>query len=176
MADSLNDAAELGKGTTVAIAQEQKTTDAIRLDLKKDPDRMVVITPGNEDRSVVPVRQVVSSYLLGESNRKLDREYGRQIDDLLLHLAGWAIGQKDMVSRVCFASRNNDLLFVALQRTPEYNRDFEDALTALDMDVSKDSRFSLVDLQVLSFPFDTNEARSAFISPGTTVLEYIVDA
>ncbi len=160
----------------MAIAQEQKTTEAIRLNLVKDPDRMVVITPGNEDRSIAPVSHVVSSYLLGESNRKVEKEFGRQIDDLLVYLAGWANEQKEMVSKVCFAPRNKDLLFVAVQRTPEYDRDFEDALSELDMDVSKDSRFSLIDLQVLSFPFDTSEARTAFMSPGVTVLEYVVNA
>jgi len=66
------------------------------------------------------------------------------------------------------------LLFLVVQRKRESDEELESSLTDLDLEISNDSDFHLVNVSVLALPRSSEETISSFLS-SAFVFRYIVN-
>ena len=93
-------------------------------------------------------------------------QFGRQFEDLLNRLSQWVAENRSHISTAKLNVRQNDILFVATQKTVERDDVLADRLTELDLEISTASTFDLISLNVLSLPLVDNESAAAFLSSG----------
>jgi hypothetical protein len=125
----------------------------------------VVVTPEDQDRFMLPVKVAVEGcrLILEVSN------FQKQFKLLLDRLAQWTKEHGDDISRVHVGFRDSRWLFLVGRKTVRFNRQLEDELTALDIEIARDNRFNLINLQVLSLPQPSPEAVESLMNPGFTL-------
>ncbi len=139
------------------------TLNWIALDCSDEGSR-VVVTPENEDRFVMSVRDAAEA-----CRAAYDRDcFVRQFQALLERLAGWLHGRRDAVAEAFVTVRDADLLFVIIQRQTAFDPAMEDALTELDLAVAGDAAFDRLHLNVLALPHTAETAYATFLHPQYT--------
>lgn len=148
----------------------------IILDFKAEGDRMVLVTPANEDRFMVTIAQAIEACVASQEQQpNVVMRFQQEYEALLGHLAEWAEEHRHKICKAYLTVRDSDLLFVVVQREPAYDRAFEDDLTELNIGVVRDGRFGLIRMNVLGMPFAADDGDTAFLVPGR-VLEYRLSA
>jgi len=140
--------------------QRVQGIDPVRLTFT-DGDKCVVVTPKDNDRFVITVEAAIQAC---EAQQRPVR-FRNQMEALLARLGQWLLEHRAEVKTGIVTVRNTDLLFIAVQRNSHYDRDLEDSLTDLDMEIAKDAEFDLVRLAVLAVPPMSQAGMSSFVCP-----------
>jgi hypothetical protein len=152
----------------IAGAKAKKTSERkpewVQLDYSGDA-RGVVVTPEDQDRFLLPVKVAVEGCRLVIEVRKLQEQFKLLLD----RLAKWTKEHSDDIRRVHIGFRDSRWLFLVDRKTVRFNRQLEDELTALDIEIAQDNRFNLINLQVLSLPQPSPEAVESLLNPGFTL-------
>ena len=141
------------------MADPTKTnTDPVQLDVTREGDRQVVLTPEDEDRFVRSCQWVVETSKLGISREV----WLRELHQLMAYVANWAEGHASRV-KSCFAARRDDQLAIyVIPVANHFDFDLTEELTNLDFELAE--KYQLVPCDVIQIPkgsaSDLNEAVS----------------
>ena len=89
--------------------------------------------------------------------------------DLIARLGDWVIQHKEQVSDAYLTTRYAGLLFVVVRKTQEHDREFEDSLTGLDIEIARGDDFKGASLSVLELPNAPDDSVAVFLSPKHTL-------
>ncbi len=135
--------------------------NALQLTYKRGADTPVVVTPEDENRFILRLHEAVEA-----CRAYLERErFEAQFRLLLEKLAQWLREHESFVHQAFLTERDRGLLFLVVQRSPQYDKDLEEALTQLDLQIARDAELDLIPLSVLAVPDAGNEVLSTFLSP-----------
>lgn len=146
---------------TVATKQEP-----IRLTYLEG-SRQVIVMPKDEDNFATTVDAVVK--ICAEAH-KAPASFIRQLRRLLSLLANWVAAHRNDVYKAFLTVRDQGFLFLVVRKGSEYDSEFEDALTDLDLSIARDENFNLIHLSVLALPKVSREACQSFL-----VSQFIVE-
>ena len=128
-----------------------------------DQDGMVTITPRDENRFAIKIRRAVELLQIGD---KID-EFKQQFQLLHSILIHWGVERQD-VSAAYLTMRDGSLAFVVIRNVTQYDEDFEDSLSDLDIAIANDADLDLIRLHTLSLPLVSEEAVASFLDPAFT--------
>lgn len=98
------------------------------------------------------------------------KEFRSQFAELVnTTLQNWIEEHRDRIQSAHLTMREHDILFVVMQKTPEFDQVLSEALTELDMSVANSQDLRLIDLEVLAIPFVSNSSCTAFSASGHTI-------
>lgn len=147
--------------------------DAIKLnwDEKK---RQIVVTPEDNDKFVVTVGEAIEACKATKSDKSYEnyKKFADQFDVLLDTLWLWIQDHKQDVFKAYLTIRDSDLLFLPIKISCNYDDDFEDELTELDITIAQNSGLDLIRLSVLALPKSSDNALSSFVHPEHPSLVY----
>lgn len=141
----------------VPAAKETSHQRVIQIDAA-NVDGTVTITPSDEDRFNLRVREVIEACLKARVGEQAEQRFRL----LLRRLVEWTLGRSD--TRDAFlTTRDGALCFVVVRQESPYDEQFEDALTDLDIELANDEdiRFPV---RVLSLPPVSESAMKSFLS------------
>ena len=91
----------------------------------------------------------------------------RQVRELWALLTEWLAARGDAVQSAHLQPANlGQLLFLVVQKAPQFNQELTDSLTELDMDVANDDRFKLIKMMVRLVPPCEQDQIEAMLSRG----------
>lgn len=127
----------------------------------------VMVIPKDRDKFCVTVEEAVKAC------RMVDTSYSfvRQVADLQEELARWINARRHLIQSAYISFREAGILFVVAQSRVERDNALADELTELDITIANDSRFDLLNVDVLSLPKCSREAMTAFLASGM-IAEY----
>ena len=91
-----------------------------------------------------------------------------QFDLLVSHLAEWLRDRRSDIRDAYLTVCDTGLLFVVVRNSREYERDFEDSLTDLDIEIANDSAYDLIRMDVLALPDVSEDSVRSFLASGRT--------
>jgi len=142
------------------------TTGAVQLrwDMK---DGLVVVTAEDQDRFAIKVRRAIEILQQGDHADK----FGTEFQLLLRLLAEW-LKDRSGIEKAFLTHRDGALSFVVVRSSCEYDDDFEDALSDLDVDIAADTDLSLIKMDAIALPPASETALRSFLDPEFT-FEYV---
>jgi hypothetical protein len=138
----------------------------LHMDARQEGDRLVVLTPDDEDRFVRSCKWVVEASQLGLSRDVWLRElYG-----LLSHVQQWAETLADRVKACLAMERDDQIAIFVVPIAGRYDFELSELLTALDLELAEKFRTCPCDvLQMPDKPLDEIEELSG---KGLAILIY----
>jgi hypothetical protein len=124
-------------------------------------DGQVLVQTSDEDRFMVTVDAAIRACRLYDKMTEFRSQFKRLIDKL----REWVEARKDQIREALVTPYERGLLFLVVRRASEYDRDFEDELTELDLAVAHDEELGLIRLSVLGLPNASPEAIDSFLAP-----------
>lgn len=131
--------------------------DVVHLDIR-NKDGHVTVTPSDEDRFSISVERAIAAC---QAAARAD-EFKKQFALLLRRAAEWLSARSDIESS-WITKRDGHLLFLVVRTAPEYDREFEDALSALDLDLARDGHLDLIRINTMGLPPVSREALGGFL-------------
>ena len=136
-------------------------TEPIRLNYR-DSDTQVLVEPSDEDRFIISASEVAEAC---RQNDKAIRFLTTLQKHLLPRLGQWLSQHSDRVRSAWLSVRDGSLLFVVVRRQAAYDRQFEDALTELDLEIANCDQMDGICLNVLALPNVSDETACSFLDP-----------
>jgi hypothetical protein len=122
---------------------------AIHIDAKSDGDRLVVLTPENEDRFVKSCQWVVEA-----SKLRISRDvWLRELHHLLTHVHEWAQQHAARIKACMAAQRDDQIAIYVVPSAGVYDFDLSDEITRLDLELAE--KFQACQCDVLQVPEST---------------------
>jgi hypothetical protein len=140
-------------------ATSGRQAEIIELHFENEGARVRVV-PSDKDLLVLSVSMAVEAC----------RAYANQIrfndqhDMLLSRLWGWINQHLDKVGNAFITSRDDGMLFLVVLREKRFDKEIEDELTQLDIDVANDRDFDLIRLSVHAVPDCSEDEYRSFLS------------
>lgn len=122
-----------------------------------DTDGVVTLTPEDEDRFSMKVKRVIAAC---QSAAREDA-FRSQLDFLLNRLGRW-LKDRPQVADAFLTLRDAQLLFLVVRERVEYDAEFEDALSALDVEISRDVDLELIRMNTMALPRVSLQAVDSF--------------
>ena len=132
-----------------------------------DQDGTVTVTPSDQDRFNIKITHAVE-ILKHAGDQKM---FLMQFDFLIKRLIAWIRGQEN-IDQAFVTLRDGGLVFVVMCQSPQYDEDFEDALSDLDIDLANDDALTQIKIDVMSLPNVSEEAMGSFL--GENVIARLV--
>jgi hypothetical protein len=126
----------------------------------REKDGSIVVTPRDGDRWVIRLNRAIE--ILGQSGKRERFEHQTKLLQKLL--AEWINGHTG-ISSAYLTVRDGAFAFIIVRDTCEYDDEFEDELSALDLRIAEDPDLDLVELNTLALPNISAEALSSFLHP-----------
>ena len=139
--------------------KELTTVPCIQLDYSQDGS--VVVTPKDQDRFVLSVKEATSA--LSDAAQLL--KYGRQFGQLMPRLTDWLQAQRENVRKAFVTVRDGALLFLVVRNQAKCDPAFTDALAELDMAIAQNESFDVIKLDVLALPDVSDDGVQSFLTP-----------
>lgn len=130
-----------------------------------DKKKRVVVIPEDEDRFILTVEAAIRACNVAV-------EYSAFMPvfrNLLTRLGEWTRQYKKQILDAYLTVRDAELMFVVVKKTREYDREFEDLLTSLDIRIAQDKDFEMINLSVFGLPKSPAKSVAAFLSPQNTL-------
>ncbi|MCR9206601.1 MAG: hypothetical protein NXI28_00115 [bacterium] len=127
-----------------------------------DQDGHVTLEGENEERFTLRFGEVVRACQLHDSAER----FRVQFNLLVKRLGAWLKDQHEVRSAF-LTLRDSQLLFLVVTETSEYDADFEDALSDLDIELANDADLSDIGFGVLSLPNVPADSLESFMHPTT---------
>jgi hypothetical protein len=129
-----------------------------------DTDGVVTLTPEDEDRFSMKVKRVIAAC---QSAAREDA-FRAQFDFLLNRLGRW-LKDRPQVADAYLTLRDGQLFFLIVRDRVEYDADFEDALSELDVEIARDVDLDLIRMNAMALPRVSPEALKTFLDPRFSV-------
>ena len=147
------------------MATAETTRNFIQLDVSNVGGR-VTVTPPSGDRFVLRMDEAISACMASQSPNVAEHDRTR-FRILLDKLGAWVVTRKD-VRDAFLTARDGKFAFVVVQAGKEYDRDLEDALSALDFDIANDHDIRFC-VEVMALPNAPERSLRAFLMDGATL-------
>jgi hypothetical protein len=145
---------------------ETEVSPAIHVDARAEGERLVVLTPEDEDRFVKSCKWVVKASKLGISRDV----WLRELHGLLSHVRRWAGNHADRV-KVCLAMQRDDQIAIfVVPQAGRYDFDLGDLLTDLDLELAE--KFQACRCDVLQMPDKALDDIEDFTGNSLAILVY----
>lgn len=119
----------------------------------------VTVHPENEDRFSLRVKDAIRACQAFADAKDFEERFRF----LLTRLGVWVLGRKDIHSAFV-TQRDGGFLFLVVRKTAGYDREFEDQLAELDVEIATDQDLRGVNMATLGLPLVSEEALSSFLS------------
>lgn len=93
----------------------------------------VLVEPGDEDRFLITAREAARACKVAQD----EKEWKETFDQFLIYLQRWCKSHKDKVAACYVGIGDGTLSIVVCTKAAEYDFDFEDVITDLDLDLVK---------------------------------------
>ena len=128
-------------------------------------NEIVTVTPENKEQFYLTVENAVNACKAYKTNAK----FYYQFNKLLQRLAIWIREHDSNVGMAFLTIRDAGLLFLINRTSIKYDREFEDSLTDLDIEVAHDKNFNTIKMSVLALPKSNKEAILSFLNPKASI-------
>lgn len=145
-----------------AATQEQVT----RLNWSQ-ADLRFVIEPQDEDRFVMTKEEVIEACRVYDKAKR--GSFQVQFKNLINHLCAWSYARQGRLAHAFLTLRESRLLFLVVTKGTAYDDQFENELTALDIEIANSDAFSEISLSVQSLPNCGAHAYRSFCKPSVTI-------
>ena len=135
----------------------------IRLCHDGDTDGYVVETKDG-DRFVVSFEELARACSVSERGK----DFRGQLRGLIERLTPWLKAHKDKVDRAYVSFNSGAIDFVIIQKSEKLDRELDNLILDLDIEIANDVDFNLIRLDVLSLPYCTEESARSFVSQAGT--------
>ena len=130
-----------------------------------EKNKRVVVTPEDENRFIVTVEAAIRACNAAVQYSAFEPVFS----NLLTHLGEWKRQHEEQILDAYLTVRDAELMFVVVKKTREYDREFEDLLTSLDIGIAQDKDFEMINLSVLGLPKSPTKSVADFLSPQNTL-------
>jgi hypothetical protein len=132
-----------------------------------DEDGIITVTPEDESRFNVKLRRAIQMLQVAD---RVD-QFTDQFKLLNQVLAKWTSNQTD-IDRAFVTLLSDHILFVVVRKTVEYDEDFEDRLSNLDLTIAQDVDMDLIRMHSIALPHSSEMAIRSFLHPNVA-LEFV---
>lgn len=146
---------------TAKTIQISSRMEAIQLRWQ-ETSREIVISPEDQDRFTATVEEAIKAC---QSSIQGFAKFQQAFKSLLTRLQSWISEHEKDVDSAYLSVRDAGLLFVVVRKGASYDRDFEDLLTQVDLEIANDSEFNTIRMNVLALPNCPSDSITAFVSP-----------
>ncbi len=130
-------------------------------------DNTIMVEPEDEDRFFVTVEEAIRACgAHGQGKKSRCQEQFRTLRETLFL---WAREQSKMVNKAFITVQDHGLLFLVITHSKKFDREFEDKLTDLDLQIARSDDFSEIDLSVQSLPDCNPDNYQSFCDPDFTL-------
>ena len=138
------------------------TVQNSRFVIRFDDEREVLVETEDGDRFLTTVAEVASVLRIVDPKEilKFQREYA----DLSKKLSEWLKTHRSVAKTAYLTARDHGLIFIVIPKKPKYDREFEDFLSDLDLEIANDPRFPTIRLSVMQLPTNNPDGLGCFIS------------
>lgn len=149
--------------------QESAAVQTIELHYE-NADGRVRIVPPDSDIMALSVETAIAAC------RAFTQQivFKNQFDQLLMRLAEWIAQHKAKLSAACVTVRDSGLLFLVMLKEPRLDREIEESLTELDLEIANDADYGLISLAVHAIPRSDEATVQSFVSR-KMALRYRID-
>jgi hypothetical protein len=130
----------------------------------REEDGHVTVTARDEDRFVVGLHRAVEAL----QQVAQAEQFERQLRLLLRIIAEW-LNKTKSVDKAFLTVRDGMLCLLIVREAVEYDEEFEDTLSALDIDIANDVHLSLIRMSSIALPMVSDEAFASFLHPDFTL-------
>lgn len=130
--------------------------------LRHNDKGMITIVPQDEDRFSLNIDEAVQALRVADQLKKFQKQFRL----LLKTLGEWLIERKQEWCDAFVALRDGGLTFVVIRHVPQYDAQFEDELSDLDIKISNDPALELVSIHSLALPPADNATVDTFLDSG----------
>lgn len=148
----------------MAQTNRQVAVEPIRLSF--GDERPVVVTPEDEDRFMTTAEDAARACEQAQDVLKWKKEFDR----LLTYIHAWCLAHEGDVVRAYLAFSSDGLHVFILTSGDQYRFDFDDAVTALDIDLV--DRFERCPTEITQIPSTPIGSLTSFFDPGATLQIY----
>ena len=136
-----------------------KPTNIIELHFENEGGQVRIVPP-DRDIMAMPIELAI------EACRAFHHQirFKDQFDLLVNRLGRWIGERKNDVSAAYLTVRDSGLLLLVVTRGKEFNRELEEAITDLDLDIAQDSDYDLIRLGGHVLPLCDHELVQSFLS------------
>ncbi len=113
-------------------------------------DDNVMVETEDEDRYFMTVDEVIRA--CGAHGQGKHARCQEQFSCLMKKLFTWSLDKKETIKKAFVTVQDHGLLFLVITNFVDFNRDFEEKLTDLDIEIARDENYSEIDLSVQSLP------------------------
>lgn len=138
------------------------TVQNSRFVVRFDDDREVLVETEDGDRFLTTVAEVASVLRIVDPKEIL--KFQREYTDLNKKLSEWLKTHRNVAKTAYLTARDHGLIFIVIPKKPKYDREFEDFLSDLDLEIANDSRFPTIRLSVMQLPTNNPDGLGCFIS------------
>lgn len=137
-------------------------SQVIQLDARNEGG-LVTVTPEDQDRFNIRVGDAIQACQVAQETEQAHRRF----NFLLKRLAEWVLAREDLQTAFV-TTRDRVFAFVAIHKTAEYDRAFEDSLAQLELELARDPDIKLA-VEVISLPPVSEEAMQSFLNSDFTL-------
>ena len=119
----------------------------------------VVIEPLDEDRFTLPIDDVIRACRYQEKAGAFQKQIGL----LLRRLHTWLHERTDVIDRALLSVEADGLTLAVVRKDKAFNPDFEDALSALDLEIANDDTFDQIRMRTMALPYSSDATVSGFL-------------
>lgn len=145
---------------------EQVRTEPVRLKWS-EKNCTVLIEGQDEDRFALTVQQVIQACNIQQAKEGFEAQFA----DLKNLLGGWVHRNRSDIHKAFITVLDARILFLVITQQVDYNPDFDDALTDLDLMIAQTPFVSNIPLSVQSLPRCEDFDYNGFLDP-LLLLEY----
>ena len=124
--------------------------------IKPEPIRLrysdkaqVVLEPKDRDKFVMYVKEAIHACRIYEEYKDL---FESQLEHLQNELGKWIQNHHTKIAKAFLTLQDARFFFLVVMNQQEYDRDFEDDLTNLELEIARDSACSTIALDVQLLP------------------------
>lgn len=145
--------------------RERQQEEPIRLDFQS-VQKIVFTDHDSGERWVATVREAASACRTAQSQKEFQDEF----EDFLAHIHQWSKRHADIVAAAFVGVSSEGLTGVILTSGPQYRLDFDDEITALDIELA--SKFPHCRADILQSPEEDPVCRVPYIAVERAVQVY----
>ena len=138
------------------------------LRLHFEDNRIVFVEGKDEDRFILTMSEAIRACKAYDSCKE-HAFFSRQYKNMLSRLKNWVSENKDVIDRAFLTVQDSGLSFLTVTKTRQYDDEFEERLSDLDLEIARSKEFSLIGLNVQSLPNCGPSNYLAFCDPDNTL-------
>jgi hypothetical protein len=153
------------KGGRFEVLLPEKTMSTVqnaRFVVRFDDERALLVETEDGDRFLTTVAEVASVLRIVDPKEIL--KFQKEYSVLSKRLLEWLRIHRDVAKTAYLTARDHGLIFIVIPKQPKYDREFEDFLSDLDLEIANDPRFPTIRLSVMQLPTDNPDGLGCFIS------------